>query len=178
MSKCFICGPGVECTGHSLQEIYDKRDRWRVTTKPYGDVLKKRSIYLIGSLRNQRIPEVAKALRDAGFDVFDDWYSPGPETDDHWQRYEKQRGRTFREALEGHHACHAFELDKKHLERCDLAVLVAPAGKSGHLELGWILGKGKPGYILMDGEPERFDLMYKFATGIFVSVDELLGALK
>jgi nucleoside 2-deoxyribosyltransferase len=161
VSKCFICG---------LQEGHE--------ALLIDEAPKARSIYLIGSMRNARVQAVAKTLREAGFDVFDDWASPGPETDDRWQEYEKQRGRTFREALAGHHAQHAFALDRAHLERCDLAVLVAPAGKSGHLELGWVLGQGKPGYILMDGEPERYDLMYLFATAIFMSVDEMLERLK
>ncbi len=132
------------------------------------------SIYLIGSLRNPRIPEIAGALRKVGRDVFDDWFSSGPETDEKWQQYEKQRGRTFAEALAGYHACNAFNFDLAHLRRCSVAVMVAPAGKSAHLELGWFLGQNKPGYILMDGEPERFDLMYKFATGIFTSVEDLV----
>lgn len=133
-----------------------------------------RKVYIIGSLRNPDVIAVAGFLRAEHYDVFDDWYSPGPNTDDFWQEYEKQRGRTFREALAGHHAQHAFALDKKHLDACDSVVLVLPAGKSGHLELGYAIGKGKRGYILMPGEPERFDLMYNFATKIFTSVDELV----
>ena len=137
-----------------------------------------KSVYIIGSMRNPRVQEVAKALRGAGYDVFDDWQSSGPDADDHWQAYEKARGRTFREALGGYHAQHAFALDKLHLDRCDACVLVAPAGKSGHLELGYMIGRGKPGYILLDGEPERYDLMMLFATGIFVELDEMLRVLK
>ena len=34
-------------------------------------------IYLIGSLRNPSIPETAAKLRDAGHEVFDDWFSAG-----------------------------------------------------------------------------------------------------
>ncbi len=131
------------------------------------------SIYIIGSMKNPRVPIVANALRDLGFDVFDDWYSSGPESDDKWQEYEKARGRSFREALDGYHARHVFALDKYHLDRCDACVLVAPAGKSGHLELGYMIGKDKPGYILLDGEPERFDVMYQFATNVFTSLDDL-----
>lgn len=137
-----------------------------------------RSIYVIGSMRNPRVPEVAKALRAIGWDAFDDWYSSGPESDDKWQEYEKARGRTFREALDGHHAQHAFSLDVQHLDRCKAAVLVAPAGRSGHLELGWMLGRGRQGYILLDGEPERFDIMYNFASKVFVSLDEMLEGLR
>jgi nucleoside 2-deoxyribosyltransferase len=133
-----------------------------------------RSIYVMGSMRNPRVPEIANLLREAGWDAFDDWISPGPNADDCWQEYEKQRGRTFREALDGYHAQHVFALDKYHLDRCDVGVLVLPAGKSAHMELGYLRGCKKPTYVLLDGEPERFDIMYLFATECFTSVDELL----
>lgn len=136
------------------------------------------SIYLIGSLRNPNVIPLANRLRAAGFNVFDDWASPGPETDSFWQEYEKARGRTYAEALQGYHAQHVYAFDKLHLDRCDVAVLLCPAGRSGHLELGYTIGKGKPGYILMDGEPDRFDIMYQFATGIFTAEEALISALK
>ena len=57
-------------------------------------------------------------------------------------------------------------------------VLALPAGKSGHLELGWALGQGKRGYILLEeSDPERFDIMYLFATKVVASVDELIEEL-
>jgi nucleoside 2-deoxyribosyltransferase len=137
-----------------------------------------KSIYLIGSLRNPKVIDFGNRLRAAGFDVFDDWCSPGPETDAFWMEYERSRGRTFAEALQGHHAKDVFRFDKSHLDRCDMAVMMLPTGKSGHLELGYTIGKGKPGFILMDGEPERYDIMYQFATGIFMKEEDLLAALK
>lgn len=136
-----------------------------------------RFIYLIGSLRNPKIPEIAQALRDAGHEVFDDWYAAGPEADDKWQEYEQGRGRDFRGALDGFAASHVFNFDKFHLDRCGTGVLVCPAGRSGHLELGYMIGQGKPGYILLDGEPERFDVMYKFAAGVFTNSTDLVEAL-
>ena len=47
-------------------------------------------LYLIGSLRNPRVPELAKRLRqdNPGLEVFDDWYSAGIEADDYWKEYE------------------------------------------------------------------------------------------
>jgi nucleoside 2-deoxyribosyltransferase len=136
-------------------------------------------IYLIGSLRNPHIPEVGNYFRLNGFDVFDDWYSPGPETDDCWQGYEKLRGRNYLEALKGHHAQHAFELDKKHLDAADVAVLVLPCGKSAHLELGYIIGSGKPGFILLETpNPDRYDIMYQFATGLYAEIETLIMELK
>ena len=134
------------------------------------------NIYVIGSLRNEQIPIIANKLRDAGYDVFDDWYSAGPEADDYWHAYELQKGNNYKEALSGYAAKNVFNFDKLHLDRNDIAVLVLPAGKSGHLELGYFLGSGKPGYILLD-DPDRWDVMYQFANNVFFTVDELIAEL-
>ncbi len=131
-------------------------------------------IYLIGSLRDKRIPEIANELREkTGHEVFDDWFAPGPRADDHWKEYETARGRSYKEALKGYAATHIFEFDKKHIEDSDIGVLTLPSGKSAHLELGYMLGQGKLGYVLMD-EPDRYDVMYQFATGIAFNMEELL----
>ncbi len=137
----------------------------------------KKRVYLIGSLRNPEVPKIAKKIRELGFDVFDDWYAAGPEADDKWRDYEKARGRTYKEALNGLAANHVYHFDLKHLNECDIAVLYLPAGKSGHLELGYTIGKGKKSYILLDN-PERWDVMYKFAHGVFHSFEELEEELK
>lgn len=134
-------------------------------------------VYVIGSLRNPKVPEIAAKLRVAGYDAFDDWYAAGPEADDKWQEYEVANGKRFQEALYGHHAKCVYEFDRSHLDRADAVVLVMPAGKSGHLELGYSIGKGKPGFVLMDKEPERFDVMYRFCTNVVNSFDSLLKAL-
>jgi nucleoside 2-deoxyribosyltransferase len=136
------------------------------------------SIYLISALKNEKIPLIGNQLRDAGFDVFDDWFSPGPDADKFLLQYEKLRGHGYKEALKGYAAQHNFTFDKYHIDRCDAAVMVMPCGKSGHLELGYVIGQGKPGYILFEEEPERMDLMYNFATDVFFSVEELIPALK
>lgn len=137
-----------------------------------------KSVYLIGSLRNPKVPELAAYLRSQGFDVFDDWYAAGPKADDHWQDYEKARGHTFPQALKGYAATHVFGYDKSHLDRCAAGVLMLPAGKSGHLELGYMAGQGKPTFIVMETEPERFDVMYRFATGVFYHWTTLASELK
>lgn len=135
------------------------------------------SIYLIGSLRNPKVPLLAARLRAEGFEVFDDWYAAGPRADDHWQDYEKNREHSFTEALRGYAARHVFEYDRKHLDRCKIAVLLMPAGKSGHLEFGYMMGQGKLGFVLLDKEPERFDVMYGFAAGVTADEDELVRQL-
>jgi hypothetical protein len=134
-------------------------------------------IYLIGSLRNPQVPIVGHALRREGYDIFDDWYAVGPKADDHWKEYEKARGRNMKEALAGEAAKNTFRFDKNHLDASDAAVLVSPAGKSGHLELGYMLGKGKPGFVLLDEDPERWDVMYQFANAICFGLDDLIETL-
>ena len=134
-------------------------------------------LYLIGSLRNPKVPIIAKILRDQGHEVFDEWYAAGPEADDYWMHYEHARGHSFAEALAGYPAEHVFRYDKHHLDRCEGAVLVLPTGKSGHLELGYMIGQRKPGFILLDKEPERFDVMYRFASGIASDAFGLLFAI-
>lgn len=159
---------------------------------------KKIKVYLIGSLRNPDVPKIAQEIRNLGFDVFDDWFAAGPEADDKWRDYERDhRGHTFAEGLQGYAAKHVYNFDKTHLLDCDIAVLYMPSGKSAHLELGWVLGiahvlnllkdlgisseklnlKNKKGYIVLDG-PERWDVMYQFADGIFSNFDELKKELK
>lgn len=135
------------------------------------------NIYIIGSLRNKKIPEVGNAIRNLGIEAFDDWYAAGPEADDFWQAYEKTRGNDYRDALKNWAAQNVFDFDRKHLNRVDAGLLVLPAGKSGHLELGYLIGLGKPGYILLDGEPDRYDVMYNFAERVFLSLDEVVAYL-
>lgn len=129
-------------------------------------------------MRNPAVVGLTNRLEAAGHEVFSDWISPGPDADTYWQEYEKARGRTFIEALAGPHAQNVFDFDVKHLTWADTVVLLAPAGKSAHLELGWAVGKGKEGYVLLDGEPERYDIMLRFASGVFINEDDLVAALR
>ena len=135
-------------------------------------------LYLIGSLRNPEIPYIGNRLREIGFEVFDDWFAGGKIADDEWQAYETVRGHSYKQALRGYAASHVFDFDLHHLNRADIGVLVLPSGKSCQLELGYLIGQGKPGYVLFDSVPERFDVMYKFATNVFFDLEELLNDLK
>ncbi len=134
-------------------------------------------VYLIGSLRNPEVPKIAKILRDKGIEVFDDWHAGGEKADEEWMKYEKERGRDYHEALRGHAANHTFQYDLLHLNRAHVGIMVAPAGKSGHLELGYMLGQGKPCYIYMPEDPERWDVMVLFATGIVRTVNGLVAEM-
>lgn len=138
-----------------------------------------KTIYLIGSLRAPKIPEIGNSLRKLGFDVFDDWWAASEDADDWWMHYEKGRGHSYADALNGLAAQHVYDFDKFHLDRDDIGVLVLPCGKSGHLELGYLCGKNKPTYVLFaEGEPERYDVMYKLCTSVHFSLASLEDTLK
>ncbi len=139
--------------------------------------MKFKQIYLIGSLRNPEVPKIGDELRKDGHGVFDDWFAGGPIADDSWQEYEKGRGRSYTTALRGPSAVNIFEFDHRNLLASDAAILVLPAGKSGHLELGFMAGCGKYTGVLFPEEPERWDVMYQFAKGIWVSTKEMLEEL-
>jgi hypothetical protein len=140
-----------------------------------------RVIYIIGSLKNPSIPIIANKLRkDMGKDVeiFDDWYFPGDDADDWLYKCCKDRGLNYKQTLKTWGAKHIFEFDKTHIERATDVVMIMPAGKSAHLELGYSVGRGKRGYILFNEMPERADIMHQFATEIFFDYDELVAELK
>lgn len=146
-------------------------------------------VYLIGSLRHPGIPELAEKIeKEVGCEVFADWYAAGERADDAWQDYCNRRGLDYVEALNTPASWHVYDFDYKHLMSSDVGVLVMPAGKSGHLELGYMAGKGKRCYILFNEVPERYDQMYHLvgpeaSTGelfksVFFNVDELIEELK
>lgn len=169
-----------DCTCHNTP---GPQGRWRDPACPlHGDADKIKPklfrVYLIGSLGNVAVPSTAATLRAAGHEVFASWYAAGPEADRHWEAYERGRGLTFEQALRDHAAQSVFNFDRSHLDRCDAAVLLMPAGRSGHLELGYAIGKGKRGFICHPNEPERWDVMAAFAERVCIGVDELVEALK
>lgn len=135
-------------------------------------------IYIIGSLRNDKVPRLANTLREKGIPCFDSWYAVGPEADDYWRDYEIGKGCGYVEALGGYAGQHTFQFDLLHLNRCGGAVMVMPAGRSGHLELGYMIGRGKPGWILFEEPPERFDVMHNFATQVFFNEDDLIYGIE
>lgn len=142
--------------------------------------MSKPCLYVIGSLRNPEIPKIAKAIRDATeLELFDDWYSSSDDADDWWQSHERFKGRTYEQAINGYHASHVFAFDYLHLNRSVGGILVLPAGKSAHLEAGFLRGQDKRLYILFDKEPERYDIMNRFANGgVHFNLDSLITQIK
>jgi len=77
-----------------------------------------------------------------------------------------------------HHprAVEGFDSDFAAMNRADTFVMVLPCGKSAHLELGWAIGAGKRTVILLE-DPVEPELMYRAASEMVRSVDDLLAAL-
>lgn len=108
-------------------------------------------------------------------EVFDDWYSAGPEADDHWKAHQKLKGLSYKEALKGHAAKNVFAFDRRHLDRSTHAILVLPAGKSGHMEVTYAkYGVGaKTGILLEPNADPRWDVMYQFIDVILDSDEQV-----
>ena len=140
--------------------------------------MKIKSIYLIGALKNRKLIQLTNEIEKHGFEVFSEWLTPGPDADSFLLEYAKKRGWNYKKALESYAAKQIFDFDVKHLNRCDAAIACAPFGKSAMLELGYTVGRGKPGFIYFDKEPKRFDVMLLFATGIFFNKKEMIKTLK
>lgn len=136
-----------------------------------------KSVYIGGALANPEIVRITKVIAEAGFTAFSEWYTPGPEADVLWRDYELALGYNYREALQRPAAKNTFDFDKRHIDLCDIFVMVLPCGKSAHLELGYAIGSGKRGLIYMPQEPERWDVMYGFAERVVYTDEELVKGL-
>lgn len=169
-ADCTVLGTVAETAKSERQQSYwdFMRDGKTPEERPCWDV------YLAGSLRNPAIPSIMRDLHiKTNSKVFADWYAAGPEADDHWKSFYSGAGYSYVEALKAPASVNTFEFDRRNMLASKTMVLALPAGKSGHLELGWFLGKGKPGYILLDSNEDRWDVMYQFATGGTADMDEL-----
>lgn len=147
-----------------------------------SSMIRPKKIYLIGSLRNRKkVMAFANKLRKQGFEVFDDWTSPGEFADIHLWKYYKQRGFTYEQMIQSHAARNNYLFDRKHLDEADCVVLYGKGGKSAHLELGYSSAK-KPSFLFLEKPPVRPDIMYAFlydsGGGIFFDKKKLFEAIR
>lgn len=137
-------------------------------------------IYLASSWRNEEQPNLLQVLRHAGHEVYD-FRNPAPgntgfkwsQIDSNWKNW---TAATYREALKTVFAQDGFKLDFDAMKWADTCVLLLPCGRSAHLEMGFMIGKGKYSIILtQDGEEP--ELMALLADEICVTFNELLRSL-
>lgn len=135
-------------------------------------------IYVASSWRNALQPLVVSVLRRDGHQVYD---FRNPETaagafawsdlgiGDDWTKWGTTQSI---EALEHPIAKGGFASDWTALTRATLGVLVGPCGRSAHLELGVMVGRGIPTAILLT-EPQEAELMYGMVDLVTESVQRL-----
>ena len=117
-------------------------------------------------------------LREKGHTIYNfrdtnSWFR-WEEIDPEWESWGNKE---FASALSHPLAKRAFESDFIGMNWADACVLIMPCGRSAHIEAGYMKGKGKLLYILLDGEKPRAELTYSIANGIFENVPGLLKAL-
>ena len=133
-------------------------------------------IYVASSWKNKRQPEVVKALRAEGHEVYDFKNSEGfnwRDIDDDWVSWSPAK---YRDMLDHPSAVRGFESDVKAMNWAHAFVLVAPCGRSAHLEFGWAIGTCLPSFILLEEQQEP-ELMYRMADSICLGIPELVQVL-
>lgn len=137
-------------------------------------------IYLASSWRNPHQPWLVDLLRQNEHQVYD-FRNPPHSTGFQWQDIGLDplncTADSYRRALLTHpRAAQGFNADFAAMRWADVGLLVLPAGRSAHLELGWMAGAGKRTLILtQDGEEP--ELMALLADRICISSEEVLKEL-
>lgn len=139
-------------------------------------------IYVASSWKNDVQPDVVKALRTAGHEVYD-FKNPAPgdfgfqwsAVDENWKSWDLEG---YLKGLQHPLAVDGFEKDMNALRSCDVCVLVLPSGRSAHLEAGYAIGGGKGLIILIPaGSPIEPELMYSMADKVCNSIDDVIHML-
>jgi hypothetical protein len=136
-------------------------------------------IYVASSWRNEYQQAIVSLLRMDGHKVYDFRNPPHglggfawSDIDPDWQGWSAERYREL--LLHSPVAAQGYLTDFRAMQWAEACLLVMPAGRSAHLELGWSAGAGKrTGVLLVDGEPELMTLM---ADELFVSPEEMRAA--
>lgn len=137
-------------------------------------------IYVASSWRNPYQQEVIRALREAGYEVYDFKNPPG-KTGFSWSEVGiNSQGETTEGYFDGllhWRAQEGFRSDYEAMKAADTCVLVLPCGRSAHLELGWCAGAGKKTAIVLLEQPVTPELMYLCCDAILPSIEQLLDWL-
>lgn len=138
-------------------------------------------LYVASSWRNEYYPDVVKALREAGHDVYDFRNPPSGEGGFKWsyidENYMDWTPEQYREQLENNPlALKQLKNDIEAMKSCDTCVLVLPCGRSAHTEAGWFVGAGRRVYVYIPCKQEP-ELMYKLFDGVCCNIEELIDRL-
>jgi len=143
-------------------------------------------IYIASSWKNaELVYALAYHLRKKGYEVDAFVDSSKGRYVFHWSEMLKSPDKSKSKLnaitfLEDKRSQRAFKEDKKWLDWCDACILLLPAGKSSHLEAGYIKGQNKKLIIYHPtGFPSgEFDVMYGFANILTQEINEVEKYLK
>jgi hypothetical protein len=133
-------------------------------------------IYPASSWRNAQYPDVVRALRADGHDVYDfrEANAGFAWTCKTLQEYVEQIKSDPAVAA-------AFNRDKDALDWADCCVLILPCNRSAHLEIAYAAGCGKSTVVMLsEAEPLQTELMYLLLDGVrfVLNVADLLAVLR
>ena len=133
-------------------------------------------VYVASSWRNEVYPEVVRALRKAGHEVYDFRHQSVSWEEFDWNVTNGVTSAELFGVLEHPVVQTRFSNDMTALKDCDAVVCVLPCGRSAHLELGYGIGTGKRTVLLWHDGDEP-DIMHNAVDRIVFSVAEIVTAL-
>lgn len=137
-------------------------------------------VYVASSWRNLMHPAVVETFRAVGVSCYDfkrdegaqfDWSEVDPAYKETWDRSVDR----FKRMLSHDRAIEGFRSDYGAMQKADAFVLVHPAGRSSHLELGWAWGRGIPTALYAPEGMDEPDLMY---SGLDLVTDSMMVLLE
>lgn len=140
-------------------------------------------VYVASSWRNrERQQAVVNALRDAGLHAYDFTLPDAVEGGFSWRDVDADwpwwNPEQIVQGLAHPTAQTGYARDMAALSNADACVLVMPAGRSAHAELGWAVGAGKYGVVLLpEDERVEAELMWNMADLVTSNVAEVIGVL-
>lgn len=129
-------------------------------------------VYVASSWRNKDQPVALSILRQCGCEVYD--FRGGPAFI--WGHILPATPtlQVFREALGHQIAAEAYRADRAALDRATHGLLVQPGGRSAHLEIGYLVGRGIPTAVWYpDSQVEHLELMLKMCDTLLCGDEEL-----
>ena len=140
-------------------------------------------IYVASSWRNDIQPDVVKALRAAGHEVYDFKNPREGDKGFHWSEIDKDwkqwTPEKYRECLNHPVACAGFKSDFDAMEWAECFVGVQPFGRSASMEMGYGAASGKLTILLLNsGEPELMVKMFDHICCSLGEVIEIVGSVE
>lgn len=178
-----LCPGSGKVPAMPVPDLPDARTAYQRYRAGEGPHCKPSYVYVASSWRNYLQPAVVAVLRASGIDCYD-FKNPAPEKsgfswksiDPNWQQWTPQQ---WRDAIGGPIAKEGYALDKGGMDKADACVLVLPAGRSAHLEAGYMAGQGKPVFTLAlaKEEPDLMTLLLGPPEYLCTSMVELMDCL-